>query len=120
MRHILQTVCKASLEASKVVQDCLPVSEDKVRTTLVQREYNSGSNEDENEGESEYSDSSDEYVEIANPNAYGVVISVGSSLKRVRPRFAICALCNKEYDVETNDKKSCIWHPGILLLPLQP
>ena len=35
------------------------------------------------------------------------------SRKRFRPRFATCINCNEEFDVETNDEDSCIWHPGI-------
>ena len=37
------------------------------------------------------------------------------NLKRLRPRFASCKNCNEDFDVETNDKYSCSWHPGIFL-----
>ena len=41
---------------------------------------------------------------------------VTPNLKRLRPRFGICDNCNEEFDVETNDKYSCMWHPGRLPL----
>ncbi|PVH96153.1 hypothetical protein DM02DRAFT_599716 [Periconia macrospinosa] len=31
-----------------------------------------------------------------------------------RKRFEICIQCEKEYNVETNDEKSCVWHSGEL------
>ena len=44
--------------------------------------------------------------------------SVGGNKKRFRKTFEICEQCEKEYDVEENEKKSnlCVWHPGEFFL----
>lgn len=35
--------------------------------------------------------------------------------KRLRPRYAMCAKCEEEYDVTLNSKWACRWHPGELI-----
>jgi hypothetical protein len=37
------------------------------------------------------------------------------SLKRIRPRFAVCTNCKEEFDVAENTQESCNYHSGMTL-----
>lgn len=122
VRHALQTVCETSPEASKIVQELLLVPADKVKARVVCKDYNSDPAEGEEEENSDQCgecDSSDDRDEDESPIAQGqgILVSVGQSLKRVRPRFANCENCDEEFDVGTNSRESCIFHPGTIDCP---
>ncbi|KAJ5988154.1 hypothetical protein N7481_003364 [Penicillium waksmanii] len=64
-------------------------------------------------------DENDEYEDEDNEDDEGDGDSVASepafkpgSLKRTRPRFAVCVNCEKEFDVAENTSESCTYHPG--------
>ena len=40
IRHVLQTICEKSPEASKIAEDLLLVSADKVKAEIVEKDYN--------------------------------------------------------------------------------
>lgn len=72
VRHVLLTVCSASSEASRVVQDLLLVTPDKVGTKAMQKDYDSDVGE-EDEDQDEKSDNSDGYdvIETRAPRISG-------------------------------------------------
>ena len=37
-------------------------------------------------------------------------------LKRMRPRYAMCENCEKEFDVTLNESGDCIYHPGTSII----
>ncbi|KAG6999604.1 hypothetical protein G7Y79_00033g067920 [Physcia stellaris] len=121
IRLALRNACDISGEVSRVVQEMLLVPEEKVKYRIVEKDLDSEGDVDEDESdegkddEDEDEDTENNEDEDTGEQTNGVSVP---SLKRLRPRYAFCVNCEDEFDVETNEKNSCKWHPGIL--PLIP
>ena len=124
IRSVLRNVCNNSEEASALALKFFAVPEERVRREVVEQNHNSDLNSTEKgEAEEEESDEEDE-SDIENKDEEEdededtdepedrVSAAASSSLKRVRPRLATCKNCSEEFDVATNDKRSCMWHPS--------
>ena len=101
------------------------MEKDRARREVVKRNHDSylsssgEEEEDQSDGESEAEDEDEDDDDedddkAANTDRHrnSVSATAASSLKRLRPRFATCENCAEEFDVETNNKRSCRWHPG--------
>lgn len=118
LRVVLLTICAKSQEASKIAEDLFLVFAENVKNKVVEKDNNSDDNsEDDDEDEDSSSSDEDQGPEDASVQGRGILVSTGQGLKRLRSRFATCKTCNEEFDVETNGKESCIWHPGTVLYP---
>ena len=117
LRLVLQKICCVSEEASKLAQKFLLVPEARVRCRISEGDNDSDVNEDSEDGEDENGHGDGDGCEEGGDTDMRRT-EVASNLKRIRPRFAICDNWNEEFDVETNDKHSCMWHPGSV--PLHP
>ena len=139
VRLALRNACDISEEASKIVRSMLLVPTDRVRYNVVENDVDSDgrvdgdeSDEESEDGESDEEEEEDEEASDGENNGkehqgeedQSRIIDDGTAgghkngvsapnLKRFRPRFATCINCDEEFDVETNDKDSCNWHPGI-------
>ncbi|CAF9925117.1 MAG: hypothetical protein HETSPECPRED_005749 [Heterodermia speciosa] len=109
VRAALRLGCELSKEVEQMVQNMLLVPVDRVSSKIVEKDADSdgyvkevGSDEEEEDDDKSSEDESDV--------GHQDVVSA-PSLKRFRPRFATCENCKEEFDVETNDGVSCIWHP---------
>lgn len=125
IRLALRNACDISGEVARVVQEMLLVPEARVTYQEVEQDINSDGvvpfeEEDENANEESDEDSESKDIheeededdnEDKDADARRTAISQ-PGMKRMRPRFATCENCDEEFDVETNDKSSCIWHPG--------
>ena len=118
IRLALRNACDISEQASKLVQEMLLVPEEKVKYRIVEKDLDSQGDVDEDESDEEEDDEDedeDEEKEESEDEDTSVQVNDVSapSLKRLRPRYAFCVNCKEEFDVETNEKDSCVWHPGI-------
>ena len=116
LKSILLQICHTSVEASRIAERLLLLPGDKTNQKMVERECDSDGqpvsedeegDEDEEDEESEGSDDSGSAIYTNN------ILTPGTSgLKRLRLKYAMCENCGEEFDVATNKKHDCIWHPG--------
>ena len=99
LQRTLEQICQELPVAEVAATHKLLTTEDRARQE--------GDSSDNSESE-DLSDSSETQTKpTTTPKAAGT--------KRIRTRYAFCENCEEEYDVETNSKDSCSYHPGMLL-----
>lgn len=114
IRLALRNACDISEQVSKIVQEMLLVPEEKVRYRVVEKDLKSEGDVEEDESDEEDDDEDGDEEESEDEDTSHQTNSVTApSLKRLRPRYAFCVNCKEEFDVETNERDSCVWHPGI-------
>lgn len=113
IRLALRNACETSNEVLEIVQEMLLVPADRVNYKASERDTDSQGLpvEDESGEDDEDDDEDEDEAEDEDDSGHRNSVSKPSS-KRLRPRFAECINCYEAFDVESNDKDSCIWHPG--------
>ncbi|KAF7176018.1 hypothetical protein CNMCM7691_001193 [Aspergillus felis] len=113
LRHIIRDVCRLLPAALPIVSDCLLVSEEQVPK---QRDSDSDSNCNCG-SDCEANAKVDTDTAQPAPGESGPARLKSKKRARagaggkVRPRYAVCANCEVEYDVTKNSKESCRFHP---------
>lgn len=74
----------------------------------------SDDDEDEEDSDESSNDSEEEEEEEENGDDLEVTEATSNTLKRVRPRYAMCENCSEEFDVTDNVKGACVYHDGKL------
>lgn len=112
LRHIIRDVCRLLPAALPIVSDCLLVSEEQVPGPDDSgSESGSGSDPEVNANiETAQPASAEPKPKPATPK------SKKRARASVRPRYAVCANCEVEYDVTKNSRCSCCFHPGIYVV----
>lgn len=132
LARLCKTLCEENPSARKFFRSRLFVEEEKVPgPQLPEPEYRrpfghlprpgprfleahrneDGEDDEDDEDEDENEDDADEEEDgdsVASEPAFKP-----GSLKRTRPRFAVCKNCEKEFDVAENTSESCTYHPGM-------
>ncbi|OJJ50605.1 hypothetical protein ASPZODRAFT_126497 [Penicilliopsis zonata CBS 506.65] len=102
LKTILRDLCIQLPAAREAVARHLLVTEDRIKEKADSSDDDGSEDED-----SEESDDSDESREPeVKPQT---PVKMGS--KRLRPRYGICENCDEEFDLTTNSKRSCRYHP---------
>lgn len=88
-----------------------------------------GDDDDDDDDDSSHDDEDDYYEEEAEDeedleeavdrrllemNSKHTAIIISNHHKGVRPRFAICENCTREFNVTRNEKAKCYWHDGMI------
>ncbi|GFF32561.1 hypothetical protein IFM58399_03253 [Aspergillus lentulus] len=107
LRHIIRDICRLLPAALPIVSDCLLVSEEQVPGPDDSgSESGSGSGPEVNANvETAQPASAEPKPKPATPK------SKKRARASVRPRYAVCANCEVEYDVTKNSRGSCCFHP---------
>jgi hypothetical protein len=107
LASMIRVICQTNPSAREFVKGQLFVNEDEVPQPGAHLSPSEAS-EVSDDGD----DSNDR--EIASPPLKS------TEPKRLRPRYAVCMNCNKEFDVSENTRKSCSYHPGMYSVATYP
>ena len=123
LRETLQYMCDSSADAAQSAESFLLVRNEEATVKMVDKENKPQEPGEEEEEEEEEESESDTEGQDSEDSTSGhsthdaqksnrVIAPTGSSQKRLRPKYATCDNCDEEFDVTTNGKRSCVWHPG--------
>ncbi|CAI7614802.1 unnamed protein product [Penicillium pancosmium] len=108
LARLCKNLCEENPSARKIFRSRLFVEEDRVPGPQLPEPEHEDGEDDENEDDENEDDEDDEDDgdSIASEPAFKP-----GSLKRARPRFAVCKNCEREFDVAENTSESCTYHP---------
>lgn len=99
LESLVMFLVKTNVPAREIVRRCLFVDQDKVPIPKT----DSSTSDAASNGD--YDDSNDE-------EAY-IPLNETTAPKRLMTRYAVCEMCDKEFDVSENTPTSCRYHPGM-------
>lgn len=115
LRATLQALCNSSADVASLVSSLLLVPENEVKKSRHRKASSEDSDEDEDEEDSDKSSNGSEEEEEENGDNLEDTEATSNTLKRLRPRYAMCENCSEEFDVTDNVKGACVYHDGKLI-----
>ncbi|RDW85422.1 hypothetical protein BP5796_03747 [Coleophoma crateriformis] len=112
LRNILRDICRENESARRTVETNYLVP------AAMVVPYDKDDESEDDEAEEGSDDETDEFApnyppaNVHNMKRKAADISVDVVPSGMRPRYAACENCKKEFDVTDNHRGDCVWHPG--------
>ncbi|RAK97962.1 uncharacterized protein BO80DRAFT_504415 [Aspergillus ibericus CBS 121593] len=116
LENVLQALCNENLAVREYVTGKLLIAEDRVAVPPLEQLYSDapdsdGSDSDESDSHGSNSDGPEKSEDQGNRKRKAESEPDTTGSKKLRTRYAMCLKCDKEFDVTTNSRRSCRFHP---------